>query len=123
MRFISYIIFISVFISCNSGNRTDVLLFKEGRFKTYLGERKDSSYLYRTKTLQIETYKNKVDTFSIFWKSNFEYELRKTTPKNKLDSIPFKVRITKIKKNYYKFKAGYLGSHFIQTGTTYITKE
>ncbi|NIJ46156.1 hypothetical protein FHR24_002634 [Wenyingzhuangia heitensis] len=113
----------SVFISCNTGNKTDVTLFRKGHFKTYLGERKDSSNFYRTEKIQIETYKNQVDTFSVYWKSNFEYELRKVNPKNKLDSIPFIVKITAIKNNYYKFKGSYLGSNFKQEGITYKIEE
>ena len=123
MKILLYIITISVFVSCSTGNKTDILSFREGHFKTYLGKRKDSSNFYRIKNLQIETYRNKTDTFRIDWKSNFEYELRKVNPQNKLDSIPFKVRITAIKNNYYKFKGAYLGSDFIQTGTTYILKK
>ncbi|SHH83078.1 hypothetical protein SAMN05444281_2262 [Wenyingzhuangia marina] len=123
MRFLLYIISAFVFISCNTGNKTDVMSFREGHFKTYLGERKDSSTFYRNKNLQIETYKSKTDTFHIRWISNFEYELLKTNPKSKLDSIPFKVRITAIKNNYYKFKGAYEGSDFVQTGTSHIIQE
>lgn len=121
MRFL-YLILISVFISCSTGNNTDISSFREGSFKTYLGERKDSSFFYRNKNIQIETYNNQIDTFSIYWKSNFEYELRKLSPKSKLDSLPFIVKITAIKENYYKFKGAYLGSNFKQQGTTHKVK-
>ncbi|NJB83843.1 hypothetical protein [Wenyingzhuangia aestuarii] len=122
MRFL-YLICISVVVSCSSGNSTDILSFKTGSFKTYLGERKDSSSFYRTEKFQIESYRNQVDTFDIHWKSNFEYELRKVNPTSKLDSIPFVVKITAIKENYYKFKGAYLGSNFKQEGTTYKLSE
>ena len=104
-------------------NKTNVLSFKEGDFKTYLGKKKDSSYFYRTNKIQIETYQNKSDTFHIRWKNNFEYELKKVNPKTKLDSIPFIVKITAIKENYYKFKGAYLGSNFKQEGITYKIKK
>lgn len=123
MKILLYIISASVFISCNTGNKTDVLSFREGHFKTYLGERKDSSTFHRTKDLQIETYRNQIDSFHVSWKSNFEYELRKVNPQSKLDSIPFKVKITAIKENYYQFKGAYLGSDFVQSGTTHLIKE
>lgn len=123
MRFLLYILTASVLISCNTEIKTDVLSFREGHFKTYLGKRKDSSNLYRTKDLQIEFYNNKTDSFHVHWKSNFEYELRKVNPKNKLDSIPFNVRITAIKNGYYNFKGSYLGSDFVQSGSTYIIKK
>lgn len=118
MKHLIYIIVASVLTSCVSGNKTDVSYFKEGHFKTYLGKRKDSSTFYRTELLQIEFYKNQVDTFSIYWKSDFEYELRKVNPKSKLDSIPFVVKITGIKEKSYQFKGSYLGSNFKQEGET-----
>jgi len=124
MRFLLYTLLTSVFISCYSGNNTDVLSFKTGAFKTYLGQRKDSSSFYRTEKLQIESYRNKIDTFDIHWKSNFEYELRKVNPQSKLDSIPFVVKIIAIKESSYQFKGAYLGSNFKQEGTTYkISRE
>ncbi len=122
MRFL-YLILISVFISCSTGNKTDILSFKKGNFKTYIGERKDSSYFYRDDKIQVEFYKNQKDTFNIQWKSNFEYELRKINPKSKLDSIPFIVKITAIKENYYKFRGAYLGNNFKQEGITYKSEK
>lgn len=122
MRFI-HILLISALFSCSTREKADILSFKTGHFTTYLGERKDSSRFYRTENFQFETYKNKIDTFSIHWKNNFEYQLRKTNPKNKLDSIPFIVKITGIKSNYYKFKGSYLGSNFKQEGVIYKNKQ
>ncbi len=119
MRLLITILAMSVLFSCNKENKTDILYFKKGTFKTYLGERKDSSFFVRTDKLQIETYRNKKDTFAVSWKSNFEYTLQKVNPKNKLDSIPFIVKITAIKNKSYKFKGAYLGSNFKQEGVTY----
>lgn len=118
-----YIIIVSVAFSCSTGNETDILSFRKGNFKTFLGAHKDSSFFYRTDKFQFETYRNQVDTFSIYWKSNFEYELRKVNPKNKLDSTPFIVKITGIKDKSYKFKGSYLGSNFKQEGNTYKISE
>lgn len=116
--FIITFITISVLYSCSNGNKTDIVAFKKGNFKTYLGEQKDSSVFYRDDHIQIERYKNQIDTFAIKWKSNFEYELKKINPKSKLDSIPFVVKITGIKENTYNFKGSYLGSNFKQEGIT-----
>ncbi|MDO6803199.1 hypothetical protein Q4595_12135 [Wenyingzhuangia sp. 1_MG-2023] len=119
MKLVIYIFAIFVFGSCSTGSKANIASFKEGNFKTYLGARKDSSYFSRTHNLQIEHYKNQVDTFSITWKSDFEYELRKVNPQSKLDSIPFIVKITGFKENSYQFKGSYLGSNFKQEGITY----
>jgi len=113
-----YILILSVLYSCKNEAKTDILSFRSGHFKTYLGKRKDSSFVYRNDRLQVERYKNKKDSFNIEWKNNFEYQLKKINPKNKLDSIPFIVKITAIKPNSYNFKAYYLGSNFKQKGTT-----
>ncbi|MGY5352907.1 hypothetical protein ACXGQW_10180 [Wenyingzhuangia sp. IMCC45533] len=123
MRFFINIIFISVLFSCTTKNKTDILYFKKGNFKTYIGERKDSSFFYRNDKIQVESYQNQKDTFDIYWKSNFEYHLKKVHPTSKLDSIPFIVKITAIKQDYYQFKGYYLGSNFKQDGITYKVKE
>jgi len=123
MKFLYFTLLIFVVTSCSTGSSTNISSFKEGRFKTYLGKRKDSSYFHRTGNIQIEHYRNKVDTFYIHWKSSFEYELRKINPTTTLDSIPFIVKIIAIKQNYYKFKGGFLGSNFKQEGITYKVEE
>ncbi|MDB4297822.1 hypothetical protein N9901_03630 [Flavobacteriaceae bacterium] len=122
MKFLFYIFSISVAISCSSRNATDILSFKQGTFKTYLKDSKDSSTFVRTKNLQIEHYKQKVDTFTVEWIHNFEYHLKKLHPNSKLDSIPFIVKITGIKENSYKFKGHYQGSNFKQEGTSHKLK-
>lgn len=113
----------SVLFSCSKKNKTDILYFKTGKFKTYVGKRKDSSFFYRNDKFQIETYRNKKDTFEISWKSNFEYQLLKINPTSKLDSTPFIVKINAIKQDSYEFKGYYLGSNFKQDGISYKLKE
>ncbi len=123
MKFLITFFLLSVLCACTAKHKTDILFFRKGTFKTYVGKRKDSSYFFRNDKTQIETYRNKKDTFAITWKSNFEYELRKKNPRTKLDSLPFIVKITAIKQDYYKFKGYYLGSNFKQDGITYKLKE
>lgn len=123
MKLFIYTLVTFVLFSCATENKTDVSAFREGFFKTYLGERKDSSFFYRDHKIQIETYRNKADTFAITWKSNFEYELRKLNPTTKLDSIPFVVKLTGLKGDSYNFKGHYKGSNFQQEGITYKVKK
>lgn len=119
MRLLITILLISVVFSCTPRKSTDILYFKTGQFKTYLDQKKDSSSFYRDSKYQVETYKNKVDSFKITWKSNFEYQLLKVNPKGKLDSLPFMVKITGIKSDHYDFKGHYKGNNFKQEGKTY----
>ena len=93
--------------------------FKTGMFKTVLEDKETSSIAYRNDSIQIETYENKKDTFNIQWIDNFEYVLTKKSPKTLLDSTPFHVKITAIKKDAYHFKAYYKGSNFKQKGKAF----
>jgi|TARA_B100000809_G_scaffold35204_2_gene30979 hypothetical protein len=110
--------FVLIVCACKTDKQSKSFSFETGSFKTYLKDKKDSSTFYRTKNLQIETYKNNIDTFTIKWKNKFEFSLKKTNPKSKLDSTSFVVKIKKIKNNSYEFEAGYVNNNFKQTGTT-----
>jgi hypothetical protein len=90
---------------------------KQGTFKTVLDDSELSSTAVRNDSIQIESFNNKLDTFKIFWKNDFEYVLTKTHPKTLLDSTPFYVKIIEVKQNSYSFVASYKGSNFKQKGT------
>jgi len=102
--------------SCNEAPKNAPNHFKIGKFKTILEDSNITSTAIRNDTIQIETYDNKKDTFSIRWINNFEYVLLKKNPKSKLDSTPFYVKITAVKKESYNFRAHYKGSNFKQKG-------
>jgi len=105
-----------LFASCNEAPKTAPNHFKTGKYKTILEDSDITSTAVRNDSIQIETYDNKKDTFSIRWINNFEYVLLKKNPKSKLDSTPFHVKITAVKRNSYNFKAFYKGSNFKQKG-------
>jgi hypothetical protein len=107
-----------LFTACKKQTTSGSFSYKEGVFITYLENKKDSSIFYRVDNYQIETYKNKIDTFRIEWKNKFEFHLLKLHPKTKLDSTKFVVKISKIKNNAYEFQANYRNSNFKQKGTT-----
>lgn len=103
-------------LSCkNDSIHVDEL--KNGTFETELEEDAGNSVAIRNDSIQIELFDGKRDTFYIRWKNDFEYTLLKKNPKNLLDSTPFHVKITAIKKNTYNFTAHYKGSNFKQKGT------
>lgn len=108
-----------LFISCQDQVKTVPNNFKTGTFKTVLEDSENTSFAIRNDSIQIETYENKKDTFNIKWTNNFEYVLLKKNPKNLLDSTPFHVKITAVKKKSYRFKAYYKGSDFKQKGIAY----
>ncbi len=103
-------------IACIDDSKKIPNNFKTGHFKTVLEDSETISYATRNDSLQIETYNNKKDTFYIKWVGSFEYILLKKNPMSLLDSTPFHVKITGVKKNSYKFNAYYKGSNFKQKG-------
>lgn len=102
--------------SCGQ-ERMNINSLKQGTFKTVLDDSELSSTAFRKDSIQIESFNNKLDTFKIFWKNDFEYVLTKTHPKTLLDSTPFYVKIIEVKQNSYSFVASYKGSNFKQKGT------
>lgn len=117
MRYFLIIILLSFSISCINKNKVHVNDFKNGSFKTTLEDDDIVSYATRNDSIQIEDFNGVKDTFKIKWLDQFEYILVKKNPKTMLDSTPFHVKITGIKKNTYSFSAYYKGSNFKQKGT------
>lgn len=117
MRYFLIIILLSFSISCINKNKVHVNDFKKGSFKTTLEDDDIVSYATRNDSIQIEDFNGVKDTFKIKWLDQFEYILVKKNPKTMLDSTPFHVKITGIKKNTYSFSAYYKGSNFKQKGT------
>lgn len=117
MRYFLIFILLSFSISCINKNKVHVNDFKKGSFKTTLEDDEIVSYATRNDSIQIEEFNGVKDTFRIKWLDQFEYILVKKNPKTMLDSTPFHVKITGIKKNTYSFSAYYKGSNFKQKGT------
>jgi len=114
------IIILSILLfSCQEKPKIKPNNFKIGKYKTVLDDDKITSFAERNDSIQIETFENKNDTFHIKWINNFEYILLKKNPKTLLDSTPFHVKITAVKKDSYNFKAYYKGSKFKQKGTAF----
>jgi len=113
-----FILFTLLLVSCIDKPETKPNNFKIGTFKTVLEDKNTISFAKRNDSIQIETYNNKKDTFYIKWVDNFEYILLKKKSKTLLDSTPFHVKITGIKKKSYTFNAYYKGSKFKQKGTS-----
>ena len=123
MRTLLIIMVLSFSASCLENKGGNVDDFKNGSFKTVLEDGENISFAIRKDSLQIESFNQVNDTFSIKWIDQFEYVLLKKKPKTLLDSTPFHVKITSIKKNSYTFKAYYKGSNFKQKGTAFKLDE
>lgn len=123
MRYALIVIVLLTHVSCFENSKGNVDDFKHGSFKTVLEDGEDVSFAIRKDSMQIESYKQVKDTFYINWIDQFEYVLLKKNPKTQLDSTPFHVKITSIKKDSYTFNAYYKGSNFKQKGTAYKLEE
>lgn len=123
MRNLLIILVLLTSVSCLKNSKGNVDDFKQGSFKTVLEDGENISFAIRKDSLQIETFKQLKDTFYINWIDQFEYTLLKKNPKTQLDSTPFHVKITSVKKDSYTFKAYYKGSNFKQKGTAYKLEE
>lgn len=123
MRKLLIILVLLTSVSCLENSKGNVDDFKQGSFKTVLEDGENISFAIRKDSLQIETFKQLKDTFYINWIDQFEYTLLKKNPKTQLDSTPFHVKITSVKKDSYTFKAYYKGSNFKQKGTAYKLEE
>jgi hypothetical protein len=119
MKKLLFIILGILLFSCKEETKNIPNNFKTGYFKTVLEDSETISFANRNDSIQIETYENKKDTFKITWVGSFEYILVKKNPKSLLDSTPFHVKITGVKKNSYNFKAYYKGSNFKQKGEAF----
>lgn len=115
MKYIIALLLI-IFSACKNEPNLTPKQLKTGTFETFIDDSDITSIAIRNGSIQIETFNKKKDTFSIKWKSLFEYSLFKTNPKNGLDSTEFIVKITGIHKNSYTFRAHYKGSNFKQNG-------
>jgi hypothetical protein len=119
MKKIALFFVVILYISCQDQTKTSPNNFKIGKFKTVLEDESATSFATRNDSIQVETYNEQKDTFYITWLSNFEYILLKKHPKTMLDSTPFHVKITGLKKDSYEFNAYYKGSKFKQKGTAF----
>ena len=117
MRTLLIIMVLLFCASCMENKGGNMEDFKNGSFKTVLEDGEHISFAIRKDSLQIESFEQVNDTFKIYWIDQLEYVLLKKNPKTLLDSTPFYVKITSIKKNSYTFKAYYKGSNFKQKGT------
>jgi hypothetical protein len=94
--------------------------FKTGTFEIPEGKGYSRTVITRIDSLQIEQYEERIDSFSILWKNNFNYSLKMTNPKSALDEEIIYVKITNIEKKSYDFEAVIGHSNYTQKGT--ITK-
>lgn len=96
--------------------------FKTGKFRfdyTIKGV-KQTTFLERTDSLQIETYEGKTDTASVRWVNDCEFIVQNLHPKNMQEKKAVSMKILSTKDNSYTFEFSLVGEPEKQKGT--VTK-
>ncbi|TXK70938.1 DNA topoisomerase IV [Mesonia sp. HuA40] len=104
--------------SCYSPNRncTD---FKTGsfEFETYLNGELVKTRFVRNDSIEIDYFKNEIDSSSIRWINDCEYILKNLNPKNMAEEKPLHMKILTTKGNTYTFEYSIVGETKKQKGT------
>lgn len=106
-------------LSCTNSKSLNIQDFRQGNFEIPGADKYEKTLFTRVDSLQVETYKDRVDSLSIIWKDNFNYTLKMLNPKSALDKEPIRVKITGIKAHSYTFEAVIGHSNYKQKGTVY----
>lgn len=92
--------------------------YQLGTFKSEVNI-KDSLYVSsftRTKTLQIETYNNKVDSSQVRWINDCEAIFKTINPKNRIEKKDIHLKILTTTDSSYTFEYSYVGDKIKQKG-------
>jgi len=110
MRALIYCIPLFIISSCYSPNR-DCVPFHKGtfEFETIVNNSLESSRFIRNDTLEIEFYKDEVDSASIRWVNDCECILTKINPENNQNKRPIRMKILTTKKDSYTFEYSLVG--------------
>jgi hypothetical protein len=123
MKKILFILLLLNLLSCYQLEK-DCKKFKTGNFSaelTYKNKKYVSSFS-RNDSIQIETYENKTDTFSIRWLNDCEYVLQNLNPKNREEKKGIHVKILSSNKEKYNFEYNFVGEDNKATGEVTLLK-
>jgi len=120
MRHILLSLFVLTFLSCYEKERncTD---FKTGTFfsKVEIDGKTYTSRFKRDKTLQIETYNNKIDSSSLRWINDCEVVFKTINPKSMIDQKDIHLKILTTTDSSYTYEYAYVGEVQKQRGIAF----
>lgn len=92
--------------------------FQLGTFKSevYINDSLYTSTFTRTKTLQIETYNNHVDSSQVRWINDCEAVFKTINPKNRIEKKDIHLKILITTDSSYTFEYSYVGDKIKQKG-------
>lgn len=105
MRKILSILPLITSLSCYNTER-DCANFKTGtfEFETLVGTEVLKTKFIRNDSIEIDYFKNKIDTFSIRWINDCEYVMKKLHPKNQSEKEPVQFKIISTHGDQYTFE-------------------
>lgn len=111
------LLIVTLFTSCYQQER-NCKDFKIGTFtsETVIEGKKYVSTFERNDSIQIETFNNIIDTFTIRWTNDCEYVIKNSKPKNRVEKKAVQVKILTTKDNTYTFEYNYIGESIKQKG-------
>ena len=115
------LLMLTLFTSCYQQER-NCKDFKTGKFtsETEIEGKKITSTFERNDSIQIESYKGKIDTFKVRWTNDCEYIIQNNNPKNREEKKPVQMKILTTTTNSYTFEYSFVGDSKKQRGT--VTK-
>lgn len=118
MKPVAAFILLFLITSCYSPER-DCTRFKTGsfEFETYLNGELVKSTFTRNDSLEIDKFRESVDTSSVRWINDCEYIVKNLNPKNMAEEKPLHIKILTTQKNSYTFEYGLVGEAAKQRGT------
>jgi hypothetical protein len=113
MRAFSIFSFLFTFLllqGCYKVNR-DCSKFKTGvfEFEATSGTEMFTTRIERSDSLEIEYFKDQVDTASVRWINDCEYVLKKLNPKNRAEQEAIHIKILTTSDNAYQFEFNEVG--------------
>lgn len=117
MRNLILITFSLFLFSCYAPER-NCKDFRTGtfEFESYLNGELEKTRFVRNDTLEVDYYKNKVDSSSVRWINDCEYILTNINPKNMAEEKSLHMKILTTEANSYTFEFSVVGGDKKQKG-------
>ncbi len=119
MQKIIYLLLLCLLVTACYSPERDCAKFKTGtfEFESYLNGELVKTTFVRNDTMEIDYFKDHVDTSSVRWINDCEYILKNTNPKNMAEEKPLHMKILTTDGDTYTFEFSIVGDDNKQKGT------
>lgn len=121
-KLLLFFLFILLLFSCQEAPERNCKDFKTGTFTftTVVDGDSLTTTFVRENTIEIDYFKNQIDTSSIRWINDCEYILKQLNPKNKQEEKSIHIKILTTTNSSYTFEFNTVGDSKKLRGTAYI---